>query len=265
MRCPHQEGSFSFPIKYGYCLVGEVVDGVGVGSVVFCLHPHQTHACVDANAVTELPEGLPPGRAVLAANMETALNAIWDGGVGPGDRVVVVGGGVVGCLVAYLCGRVPGTAVQLVDVDPRREGVAQALGVGFAEPAGCWDLADVVFHASATGAGLQAAIDAAGDQARVVELSWYGDRSVELRLGARFHPGRVQIVSSQVGQIPPSRAPRWTYQRRLGVALSLLGDPALDVLISGESRFEELPAVMSRILTPPSRQSEPVLCHRICY
>lgn len=265
MRGPHQEGSLALPVKYGYCLIGEVSEGEGVGRRVFCLHPHQSWACVEASRVTELPEALPPGRAVLTANMETALNATWDGGVSPGDRVVVVGGGVVGCLVAYLCGRIAGTEVQLVDVDGRRAEVASALGVEFATPATRWSDADVVFHASATSAGLQTAIDAAGLEARIVELSWYGDKQVQLDLGAHFHPGRLQIVSSQVGRIPAARAARWTYARRLRVALQLLCDERLDVLISGESPFETMPAVMSRILAPASEQSDPVLCHRICY
>lgn len=265
MRGPHQEGSLALPVKYGYCLVGEVTDGEGTGRPVFCLHPHQSWACLDADMVTELPESLPPGRAVLTANMETALNATWDGGVSPGDRVVVVGGGVVGCLVAYLCGRIPGTKVQLIDVDQRRAEVASAFGVEFAGPSDTWSDADVVFHASATSAGLQTAVDAAGLEARIVELSWYGDRPVSVELGTHFHPGRLQIVSSQVGRIPASRAARWTYGRRLRVALQLLCDDTLDVLISGESPFETMPAVMSRILAPVSAQSEPVLCHRICY
>ncbi|MGH1342407.1 MAG: zinc-dependent alcohol dehydrogenase [Nannocystales bacterium] len=265
MRGPHQEGSLALPVKYGYCLIGEVTEGEGAGRRVFCLHPHQSWACVESSMVTELPGTLPPGRAVLTANMETALNATWDGGVSPGDRVVVVGGGVVGCLVAYLCGRIPGTNVQLVDVDERREAVASALGVDFAVPPGTWSEADVVFHASATSAGLQTAVDASGLEARIVEVSWYGDKPVSLELGAQFHPGRLQIVSSQVGRIPASRAARWSYGRRLRVALELLCDDVLDVLISGESPFETMPAVMSRILAPASERSEPVLCHRICY
>ena len=265
MRVPHQGGSFDFPIKYGYCLIGKVTAGDGVGRTVFCLHPHQSWACVVASAVTEIPASLPPSRAVLTANMETALNAVWDGGVGPGDRVTVVGGGVVGCLVAYLCGRIPGTRVQLVDVDGRRRAVAAALGVEFADPSGCWSDVDVAFHASATGPGLQSALDAAGAQARVVELSWYGEQAVSVRLGGHFHPGRVQVVSSQVGSLPPERAPRWTFKRRLGVALELLCDDALDVLITGESPFAELPEVMPRILAPAAERSDPVLCHRICY
>lgn len=264
MRAPYQDGTLGLPVKYGYCLVGEVHDGPDPGRRVFCLHPHQSWACVDVSMTHVLPEALAPGRAVLAANMETALNATWDGGVAPGDRVVVVGGGVVGCLVAYLCGRIPGTEVQLIDIDERRRAVATALGVEFGAPDESWRDADVVFHASATSAGLQTAIDAAGLEANVVELSWYGEGEVTLRLGASFHPDRIRIVSSQVGRVPAARAPRWTYARRMQTALRLLCDDTLDVLISGESPFAELPEVMPRILGPANGQP-PVLCHRICY
>ncbi|MEM6294872.1 MAG: zinc-binding alcohol dehydrogenase [Myxococcota bacterium] len=265
MRGPHQEGTLALPVKYGYALVGEIIDGPGQGDAVFCLHPHQSVACVTADAVRTLPDTVPPGRAVLAPNLETALNATWDGRVGAGDRVVVVGAGVVGCLTAYVCGRTPGCAVQLVDVDPRRSAVADRLGVSFATPEQAWSGADVVFHASATSAGLQTALDAAGTQARVVELSWYGDRETTVSLGTAFHPGRLQIVGSQVGTIPPDRAPRWTYARRMSVALELLADDALDALISGESAFADLPQTMARLAAPGSEHVEPVLCHRICY
>lgn len=263
MRGPHQAGSLALPVKYGYCLVAEIAEGERAGQQVFCLHPHQSWTCVDASAVTVLPPSLPAARAVLTANMETALNATWDAGVAAGDRVVVVGGGVVGCLVAYLCGRMPGTEVQLVDVEPSRAAVASALGVAFASPAQCWADADVVFHASATQAGLQTSLDAAGLEATVVELSWYGDASVQVRLGGGFHPRRLRLLSSQVGRIPAQRAARWDYARRLGTAMALLADDTLDVLISSECSFEALPREMPRILGP--RTSEPVLCHRICY
>ena len=265
MRGPHQEGTLALPVKYGYALVAEVVDGPGAGDAVFCLHPHQSFACVDAGAVRRIPSSVPLARAVLAPNLETALNATWDGRVGAGDRVVVVGAGVVGCLTAYVCGRTPGCSVQLVDVDGRRSALADALGVSFGDPEHVWSDADVVFHASASSAGLQTALDAAGAQARVVELSWYGDRDTTVSLGTAFHPGRLQIIGSQVGTIPPDRAPRWTYARRMGVALDLLVDDALDALISGESAFAELPETMARLAAPASEHAEPVLCHRICY
>ncbi|MEM6994045.1 MAG: zinc-binding alcohol dehydrogenase [Myxococcota bacterium] len=259
MRAPHQEGTLSLPVKYGYAAVGRVVAGVGVGRTVFCLYPHQTAFCVEADAVLEVPDDVPLQRAVLAANMETAVNALWDGHVAPGDRVVVVGGGVVGCLTAHLAARVPGCDVTLVDIDPERESTAAALGVAFAAPGEVEGGADVVFHASATTEGLQHSLDLVGREATVVELSWYGDDAVRLQLGGAFHPGRTRLQSSQVGSIPPHRAPRWTYRRRLALALRLVADARLDALISSESPFSTLPDVMPRL------SQGPALCHRIVY
>jgi len=263
MRAPFQEGRFPGPVKYGYASVGEVVEGpAGLRDrEVFCLYPHQDLYCVPAAAVAPLPDGVPAGRAVLAANAETALNALWDAHLGPGDRVLVVGAGVVGLLVAWLCTRLPGTEVAVFDVDPGRADVAAALGVRFASEPPTDPRADVVVHASGTEKGLRTALAAAGVDGIVLELSWYGDRPVTLPLGEAFHSRRLTLKSSQVGRIPPDRAPRWDHRRRLAKALELLADPRLDVLISGESAFEELPATMEEL----AAGSSGVLCHRIRY
>ncbi len=268
MRAPFQEGDFPGPVKYGYSSVGEVLEAPDrtdepslVGRHVFCLHPHQDLYRVPARAVHVLPNGVPPERAVLAANMETALNAVWDARPSAGDRIVVIGGGVVGLLVAWLCRQLPAAQVSLVDVDPSREGVAQSLGVEFIDRAPAGVDADFVFHASGNPQGLESALSVAGVEAMVVELSWYGTRSVPLPLGEAFHSRRLTLRSSQVGRIPADRAPRWDHARRLGVALDLLGDERLDVLISGESDFEALPEVMGRF----AEDGRGVLCHRIRY
>lgn len=267
MRAPFQEGDFPGPVKYGYSSVGEVLEAPArpepslVGRHVFCLHPHQDLYLVPAGAVQVLPNGLPPERAVLAANMETALNAVWDARPSAGDRIVVIGGGVVGLLVAWLCRQIPATHVSLVDIDPSRESVAQGLGLEFADRAPSGVDADFVFHASGNPQGLEAALSVAGVEAMVVELSWYGTRSVPLPLGEEFHSRRLTLRSSQVGRIPADRAPRWDHGRRLRVALDLLGDERLDILISGESDFETLPEVMGRL----AEDGQGVLCHRIRY
>jgi threonine dehydrogenase-like Zn-dependent dehydrogenase len=263
MRAPFQEGDFPGPVKYGYANVGEVLEGPPdlVGRDIFCLYPHQDQYVVPANAVTPLPPGLPAERAILAANMETAVNAVWDATPGPGDRILVVGAGVVGCLVAYLCGRVPGTAVTLVDVDIVRASVAERMGVSFAPEPPPGVAADLVIHASGSPEALVAALSAAGPEATVLELSWFGDRAVTLPLGEDFHHKRLTLRSSQVGRIPPGRIPRWTHGRRMRLALDLLKDPALDALLSGESDFDELPQVMKRLADGPAG----VLCHRIRY
>jgi threonine dehydrogenase-like Zn-dependent dehydrogenase len=267
MRAPFQEGDFPGPVKYGYSSVGEVLEappgpGKGlVGRKVFCLYPHQDVYLVPVAALTPLPEEVPPARAVLAANLETAVNAFWDAAPTAGDRVVVIGAGVVGLLTGWLCAQLPGARVTATDVDPTKEPVARALGLDFAgsPPAGAD--ADLVIHASGSPEGLAAALGAAGVEAKVVELSWYGSRSVPLPLGEAFHSRRLTLQSSQVGRIPASRAARWSHARRLGLALELLADPRLDRLVTGESAFEDLPDLMSRI----AHDGRGVLCHRIRY
>jgi len=262
MRCPFQEGDFPGPVKYGYCSVGRIAGGAGaIGQAVFCLHPHQDRYVVPASAVTPIPDGVPPARAVLAANLETALNATWDARVGPGDRVAVVGGGVVGCLVGWLVAQIPGCAVTLVDINPRRAAVAAALGMSFAAPEAAAGGQDIVFHTSGAPAGLRTALGLAGREAEVIELSWYGTQAVSLPLGARFHPYRLSIRSSQVGTIPPHRQPRWDFRRRLSVVLGLLADPVLDTLIDSSGLFSALPADLARL----SEAGGDVLCHRVDY
>jgi hypothetical protein len=262
MRAPLQAGDFPFPVKYGYAAVGEVVAGPEAlrGREVFVLHPHQDVFSAPVAMAVPLPPGVPAARAVLAANMETALNIVWDGGVGPGDRVAVVGAGVVGALVGWLCARLPGAVVTLVDVNRGRGALAAALGCGFAVPGDVPEDCDLVIHASATGAGLATALAAAGPEATVVEASWYGDREVSVGLGGAFHSRRLRLVSSQVGQVSQARRARWTHARRLTTALALLADPALDALISGESDFAKLPETYPGILDRPD-----TLCHRIRY
>ncbi|WP_234822485.1 zinc-dependent alcohol dehydrogenase [Palleronia aestuarii] len=260
MRGPAMEGTFPFPVKYGYSAVGRVAEGRLAGRTVFALHPHQTRFRLPEEALTPLPDGLPPTRAVLGANMETALTLLWDSGAGPGDRIAVVGAGVVGALTGYLAARLPGAEVTLVDTNPDRAALAQALGCTFAAPSAAPEDCDVVLHLSATGAGLETAVNCAGFEATVLEGSWYGAGTVPVPLGGAFHSRRLRIVGSQVGRIPTARAPRWTYARRLSKTLDLLRDPVLDMLISGETEFAELPDVYAAILSDPD-----TLCHRIRY
>jgi threonine dehydrogenase-like Zn-dependent dehydrogenase len=252
MRCPHQEGDFPFPVKYGYCAVGVVEAGPDalIGQTIFTLHPHQDRFVVPASTVTVLPAGLPPRRAVLAANMETALNAIWDSGAGPGDRIVVVGGGVLGLLTGFLAGGLPGAEVTLIDVDPSRAALAARLGMGFAVPGAAPQEADLVIHTSATAEGLALAINAAGLEATVLELSWHGAGDTPVPLGGVFHSRRLRLVSSQVGQVSPARRPRWDYARRLAKALELLQDARLDALITDEIAFADAPRQLPHLFAP---------------
>lgn len=252
MRAPLQEGDFPFPVKYGYCAVGVVEDGPEAlqGRTVFALHPHQDRFVAPADGLVLLPETLPSRRAVLAANMETALNAVWDSGAGPGDRVVVVGAGVVGLLVGALAALLPGAEVTLVDIEFSRKSLAKTLGCAFRKPLDAPEEADVVFHASATAPGLACALACAGTEATIVEMSWYGDQFVAAPLGLDFHSRRLKLISSQVGQVAASRRPRWSHRRRLEKALSLLADERLDALITDEVAFNALPAALPRLLAP---------------
>jgi threonine dehydrogenase-like Zn-dependent dehydrogenase len=263
MRAPFQDGQFPCPVKYGYINVGVVEDGPEtlVGRRVFSLFPHQTRFVIPAAAAHPLPDDVPSSRAVLAANLETALNGVWDAAPQSGDRVVVLGAGAVGCLVAWLLRSTAGVQCTLSDINSGRAAVATALGVAFADPSELGSDADLVVHTSGSPAGLVRALDVAAPDATIVEMSWYGDQVVSLPLGGAFHSRRLTIKSSQVGALPPGKRGRWTFDRRLQLALRLLADPVLDLLITGESAFDEMPEVMARLATAPGD----TLCHRIRY
>ena len=281
MRAPHQSGDFPGPLKYGYCSVGQVEQGPPgwSGRAVFCLYPHQSLYDVPPEAVTPLPPGLPAGRAVLAANLETAINVLWDAAPSIGDRIAIVGAGVVGLLVGWLAAGIPGCEVRVLDVDAAKAEPARALGLDFqlaggALPLVCdlplalpvavpgdarhTPLADTVIHASGQRAGLVTALGLAGPEASVIEASWYGSREVALPLGEAFHSQRLTLRSSQVGQLPPSQRARWNHARRIELALRLLGDPVLDALITGESALDAMPALLAAM-------PQGTLCHRIRY
>ena len=263
MRAPFMGGDFPFPVKYGYATVGRIEHGTEalLGQTVFTLYPHQTLFNIPASAAMVLPKDLPPQRAVLAANMETALNAVWDAAPGPADRIAIVGAGVVGSLVAYLCGRLPGADVTLIDVNPARAELAKAFGVSFATPESAKGDRDLVVHASGNPAGLGTAFALAGEEATVLEMSWYGDAAVTVPLGGAFHSRRLRLISSQVGGISPSHRPRWTHGRRLAAALTLLGDARLDVLLAPAVGFQGLARRLPDILDTGSG----ILCQPITY
>jgi len=263
MRAPFQSGEFPGPVKYGYANVGRVVDGPSTltGKTVFCLYPHQQRYVVPSDALYPLPEAVPASRAVLAANLETALNAVWDSGAAPGDRVAVVGGGSVGCLAAWILGRTPGCEVELIDLNPQRRAIADAFGIAFAQPVAARPDADVVLHTSGSPEGLTLALRLAAFEATVCECSWYGTHAVTLPLGEDFHSRRLVIKSSQVGSVASSHRARWSFRRRMELALDMLTDPALDLLINGESSLEDLPQSMQRLARAPND----TIMHRVRY
>ena len=255
MRAPLMGGDFPFPVKYGYCAVGLAPDG----GRVFVLHPHQDIFDAPAAMCIPIPDAVPSHRAVLAANMETAVNIVWDAAPLPGERILVVGAGVVGLCVASLLARIPGTIVTVIDTDPSRSGLAHRFGCRFAAPADAPGEQELIVHASASEAGLRLALDRAAFEARIVEASWYGDRAPSVPLGEAFHARRLRLIASQVGAVAPAMRGRRTYGQRLALALELLADPAYDALLSGPTRFDRLPDAMPAILAPGG------LCHVITY
>jgi threonine dehydrogenase-like Zn-dependent dehydrogenase len=276
MRAPLQEGDFPFPVKYGYCAVGNVEAGPRelVGRNVFCLHPHQDVFHAPAGMAVPIPDDLPPRRATLAANMETALNALWDSGAGPADRITVVGAGIVGLLVAYLAARLPGAEVTVIDPADARRPLVEAFGCRFSLPdqlsspqgqagpvvqGGGEKNADIVFHTSATEAGLATALASAGMESAIVELSWYGDKRIAVPLGGAFHSQRLKLICSQVGQVSAGRRIRWDYRRRMEAALRLLADDRLDALLTTEIAFDEAPGKLPGLLALDAPALAPVI------
>ncbi|WP_368040496.1 zinc-binding alcohol dehydrogenase [Roseicella sp. DB1501] len=250
MRAPLMAGDFPFPVKYGYCAMGVAEEGPPAlrGRRVFVLHPHQDRFLAPAAMCIPVPDAVPDHRAVLAANMETALNILWDARPLPGERVLVIGAGAVGLLAAALLARMPGIAPVVVDLDPGRAALATAIGARFAPPEDAPGEQELIIHASASAAGLQLALDRAGFEARIVEASWHGDRAVSLPLGEAFHARRLALLSSQVGAVAPAMRGRRSHAERLALALALLGDPRLDALCAPVARFAELPQRLPGLL-----------------
>lgn len=263
MRAPFMGGTFPFPVKYGYATVGRVEAGPAElkGRTVFTLHPHQTLFDMPAETVVPLPDSVPAERAILSANMETALNATWDAAPGPYSRIAIVGAGVVGALVGLLYGRMEVSDVTLVDIDAARLELAQKFWLRFATPSTARGDCDLVVHTSASAAGLKTALDLAGDEATVLELSWYGAGDVAVPLGGAFHSRRLRLISSQVGKVAPSHRATYTHRQRLETAMGLLTDPRVDALIAPAITFKDLPKRLPKILAPGSG----ILCQRIDY
>lgn len=260
MRCPFQEGAFPFPVKYGYAMVGVVEAGPAAlaGRRVFGLFPHQSLFNAPAESLIVVPRGLPTERAVLAPQMETALNASWDARLKPGQRVAVVGGGVIGLLTAYVAART--ADVTLIDNNPGRRAVAEGLGLTFALPEAAPADCATVFHASGSSEGLNLALSLCAFEGQTVELSWFGDKPVGVDLGGAFHSRRLTLRASQVGTVAPSHRKGWSYRRRLAKALSLCRDPRLDSLVRSETPLAEMPSRMGAVLADPD-----TLCHLIRY
>jgi threonine dehydrogenase-like Zn-dependent dehydrogenase len=266
MRCPLQAGDFPFPVKYGYSGVAYVAEGPAelLDKRVFCLHPHQDIFLASAAMCIPIPDAVPDHRAVLGANMETALNILWDAQPLPGERALVIGAGVVGLLVAYLLARIPAMAVTIIDPDASRRAIAEQFGVTFAAPEAAPTDQELIIHASANPAGLRQALHCAAFEARIIEASWFGDRDVALPLGEAFHSRRLRLISSQVGAVAPAMRGRRSFGDRMAQALGLLADPALEALVGPATSFDQLPEAMPGLLNPAPGQPAP-LCPLVTY
>lgn len=261
MRAPFQDGDFPGPVKYGYLNVGVVEQGPDelTGRTVFSLYPHQSAFVVPAASVAPVPAEVPPRRAVLAGAVETAVNILWDAAPLVGDRVTVVGAGMIGGAVARLAAGIPGIDLVVVDADPAKASVCEALGVRFVSPEDAPGERDLVIDTSGSEDGLGLALRSAAVEGEIVEASWFGDRAVRVELGGAFHSRRLTIRSSQVGMVAPRRRGTRTTGDRLALALDLLRDPAFDALLTGESPWRDLPDVMAGI----ADGTLPGLCHTI--
>ncbi|HEV7267420.1 MAG TPA: zinc-binding alcohol dehydrogenase [Falsiroseomonas sp.] len=266
MRAPLQLGNFPFPLSYGYAAVGEVKAGAPhlLHRRVFCLHPHHDAFVAPAAMCIPIPDAVPDRRAVLAANMETAVNVLWDARPLVGERALVVGAGVVGLLVAFLLARIPGLDLAVCDIDGSRRAIVEAFGARFCAPGDAPPDRDLVVHASASAEGLRLALSQCGFEGRIIEASWFGDRACELPLGEAFHAKRLSLVSTQVGAVAPAMRGRRTHGERLALALALLDDARLDMLLGPDLPFAELPARIGSVLLPNPGEPQP-LCPVVTY
>ncbi len=269
MACRYQAGGLGLPVKYGYSMAGRVTEGTLAGQRVFCMHPHQELARIEDAHAVPLPDAVPTRRAVLFPNLETALNAVWDGELTAHEPYVVFGAGALGLLTAFAAHAETGRAATVVESDPARRAaaaelpwVARAVAPDAAPDEGLGEC-DVAFHTTATGAGLQAALDAVGFEGRVVELSWYGTTAVELRLGGGFHSQRKRLIASQVAHVAPRERERLGYAGRTARVLELLGDPGLDRLLSRAMPFSQLPDFLGRLCRGASVPVVPLIDYSV--
>ena len=262
MHAPHQEGDFPGPVKYGYLSVGVVEQGpdAWIGKTVFSLHPHQDFYVVPTNQLTAIPEDVPARRAVLTGIVEVAINALWEAGPRLGDRVAVVGGGLVGGVLATILRKYPLGRLQLVDADADKRNLAEKLNINFALPDEAENDCDIVFHCSASNEGLKLSLQLAGDDSDVIELSWFADKEVTLPLGEDFHARRLTIRSSQVGAVALPRRHRRTNAQRLQLAAATLKDPVFDTFLSSECQFQNLPTSLVKLFERPGG-----FCHVVAY
>ncbi len=212
------------------------------------MHPHQDKTWVNASSVFVIPSEIPAQRAVLASQVETAVNAIWDSRISLGDTVLIAGFGLVGAIIALLASGIPGVKVAILEKNEygkRLQGRCVFM---------CWtsmddndEVFDVAIHTTGDEKALQFCIDHIGYESQVTEVSFYGKKSVTLMLGETFHTGRKRIVVSQVSQIPSQRMIRWDLERRKKLVFDILKDKRFDLLAGNIIPFEHAPVLFNQI------------------
>lgn len=254
MRCPYMGGKFPFPVKYGYSLVGKITEGPedSIGSVVHVLHPHQDQCIVRTEHTFPIPPQVPPSRATLASNLETAVNAIWDSEVTIGEHALIIGFGAVGSLVARLLSFMSGIKLEIVDANPSKIALAEKMGFKACDPGSVSGNFDLAFHASRSSDGLQLAVDRVGFEGRIIELSWYGTNKISLSLGGTFHSQRKAILSSQVATPSRRQRSRWDHARRRSLVFELLERSEFDSHITHSVPFGGLPDIYNKLKAHPT-------------
>ena len=240
MRCPFQDGNFSFPIKYGYINIGEIIDGPIslTGKKIFTLFPHQTVFEISTKNIN-LIKNKNAKKYLLTANMETAVNIFWDSQAKKNDRILIVGLGSVGLLTAYFFKLKGYKNLYVSDVNLSKKSIAKKLNLNFIHYNKINNL-DCIINTTSNYDVLNNSFTKLNLDGKIIEASWYGEKVGKLNLGNEFHSKRLRIISSQVSNIPLHMQKKHNYRSRLKIAINALNDDKLLLLINSVSKFENL-------------------------
>tara|TARA_B100001113_G_scaffold7774_1_gene6337 strand:- start:2368 stop:3336 length:969 start_codon:yes stop_codon:yes gene_type:complete len=249
MRAPHQVGEFNKEVKYGYLSVGKVIDGPNdmLNKMVYTMFPHQSIYVIKSTLVTLIPKHIPIRRALLTANMETAINAMWDSKPSIGDKVYVVGAGIVGILMAYVLSSTFGINVTVIDSDKNKKKLCEFFNIDFENSMDCIENPDIIYECSGNISVLSELINNSTLETKICILSWYGKQQSKIKMGENCFSRRLEIIFSQVGNITALKSKKWNNLSRRALALQLLDNKKLDILIDKkEISLDELPSFFKK-------------------
>ena len=244
MRAPHQVGEFNKEVKYGYLSVGKVVVGPKsmMNKMVYTMFPHQSMYILKSSLATLIPSHIPYKRALLTANMETAINAMWDSQPSIGDNTYVIGAGIVGILMAYVLSSTFGIKVTVIDNNASKKKLCKFFNIDFENNINCIKDPDIIFECSGNASVLSDLINNSTLETKICILSWYGKQQSKIKMGENCFSRRLEIIFSQVGNITPIQSKKWDNLSRRALALKLLDNKKLDSLIDKqEIKLKELP------------------------